>query len=934
MSGKTSIAAGLACGAVMILAAAHAAAEPEGGAADTFWNPVFHPPGVSGSVSSLAFSPSGDLYVGGNFSFAGGGPAQYLAAWNGTTWFARGDSSLMVTLGVEAVAVDDDGNAFGALALPSVGPPSGSEIFSWNGSEWVNALPRSEVGWILDLAFHPGGDLYAAGAFLGFPGTQADRIARWDGAAWHPLGDGLGSESGDFVSSIVFDHAGHVFAGGIFSESGTKKVFGVAEWDGAAWSDLDMGVSGIVHALAFDTAGNLYAGGNFAVTNDNAITYLARWDGTAWSSPGAVGNTVYALLDDGSGGIYAAGAFTMAGGQAANGVAHWDGVTWQALGEGVADVESGREISTMVLSPGGDLYAGGDFIEIGGVKANRLARWDGEAWHALGLGLEGEVLNCLLALPDGPVLAGGALTHGAGVPVSGLAAWDGTAWSDLNVGGVVHALEAGPGVVYAGGLFTTAGGAPASRIAQWDGAGWTALGSGVTNTSFVGPPVAVNALAYHASGLLYAGGAFNDAGGSPAANVAVWNGAAWSALGAGLGPQFSSVDALAVNGAGMVYAGGTFTESGGETVEYLAQWDGALWTTVGAGVDGPVYALAIDGNGGLYAGGAFAAPASNLARWDGAAWSPVGGGVNGPVYALERLESGALLVTGEFTEAGGVPANGAAIWNGAAWHALGSGFTGGSVRAAAVRRNALFLGGDFTDAGGKPSPLFAHWKPRIDWNEGLLEPALEDKTLAASPLGYFIPSLEWFEDTAVAKGGPAPMIRIDRAPEVHVNGVRVEGAFAFEPQDIALGGAGATLTIEFSEDDAEAFGVPYTEFVPVRLEYAANYPASLEAASATPIGEQAPVFVRNEGERKIYAIDVIIDRLGFAYGAVPASAAEPMVAADVNRDGAVNAVDLQLVINAALGLAIHPAYNADVNRNASVNAVDIQLVINAALGIP
>jgi len=53
---------------------------------------------------------------------------------------------------------------------------------------------------------------------------------------------------------------------------------------------------------------------------------------------------------------------------------------------------------------------------------------------------------------------------------------------------------------------------------------------------------------------------------------------------------------------------------------------------------------------------------------------------------------------------------------------------------------------------------------------------------------------------------------------------------------------------------------------------------------------------------------------------------------DINGDGVVNAIDVQLVINAALGMDTSP-YNADINGDSVVNAVDVQLVINAALGI-
>lgn len=54
---------------------------------------------------------------------------------------------------------------------------------------------------------------------------------------------------------------------------------------------------------------------------------------------------------------------------------------------------------------------------------------------------------------------------------------------------------------------------------------------------------------------------------------------------------------------------------------------------------------------------------------------------------------------------------------------------------------------------------------------------------------------------------------------------------------------------------------------------------------------------------------------------------------DVDGDGDVNAVDVQLVINGALGLTLPGGVDADVNRDGKIDAIDVQLVINAALGI-
>jgi hypothetical protein len=51
---------------------------------------------------------------------------------------------------------------------------------------------------------------------------------------------------------------------------------------------------------------------------------------------------------------------------------------------------------------------------------------------------------------------------------------------------------------------------------------------------------------------------------------------------------------------------------------------------------------------------------------------------------------------------------------------------------------------------------------------------------------------------------------------------------------------------------------------------------------------------------------------------------------DINGDGAVNVVDVQLIVNEALGVT--PAVN-DLNHDGVVNVADVQIVINAALGL-
>ncbi len=74
--------------------------------------------------------------------------------------------------------------------------------------------------------------------------------------------------------------------------------------------------------------------------------------------------------------------------------------------------------------------------------------------------------------------------------------------------------------------------------------------------------------------------------------------------------------------------------------------------------------------------------------------------------------------------------------------------------------------------------------------------------------------------------------------------------------------------------------------------------------------------------------------LAFFMGASLVSfvAADSAVPGDANFDGVVEAVDVQLVVNAALGIDIGD-YDADTNNDHVIDAIDVQLVINATLGI-
>jgi hypothetical protein len=226
----------------------------------------------------------------------------------------------------------------------------------------------------------------------------------------------------------------------------------------------------------------------------------------------------------------------------------------------------------------------------------------------------------------------------ANAPAAGPGGWDhlgdGGSPSTSSLNGAVRALNAdAPGVLYVSGAFTDAGGIPdADHIAMWNGSAWSALGA---------PPLTgdVNAIAY-SGGRVFAGGTFSDAGGNPNADfLAVWDGSQWapfcsSATGA---PAFGgNVDALQIIGS-TLYVGGEFQNGGGlATADYLLACDlatGAARSTVSTdgATSGSVYALTADSNGILYAGGTFTnmagiPDADHVASYDGSAWHAMGSG--------------------------------------------------------------------------------------------------------------------------------------------------------------------------------------------------------------------------------------------------------------------------------------------------------------------
>ncbi|GAB4279893.1 MAG: hypothetical protein Kow0068_03980 [Marinilabiliales bacterium] len=269
-------------------------------------------------------------------------------------------------------------------------------------------------------------------------------------------------------------------------------------------------------------------------------------------------------------------------------------------------------------------------------------------------------------------------------------------------GKVYCIIKDSQGNIYAGGNFLTAGGVSAKYIAMWDGASWHDVGAGVN-----GP---VYALALDNNGNLYVGGEFTVADDLTVNRIAVWDGTNWHSMSGGMN---NTVYSIAIDDNGVVYAGGKFTLAGTTNVNYIAKWNGANWLPVGTGFNNYVYVLKFDSSGNnLYAGGSFTSSSTismnRIAKWDNISWQPLGNGVNNTVRTIEFDNSSNVYIGGAFDYSGSVQLNHIGCWNGSSWLQMGNG-ANDDVKTLLYYNNNLYIGGNFTTINNYSISYLAKW---------------------------------------------------------------------------------------------------------------------------------------------------------------------------------------------------------------------------------
>src|SRR5258705_9127541 len=109
---------------------------------------------------------------------------------------------------------------------------------------------------------------------------------------------------------------------------------------------------------------------SLGITSVLNVSAAADFTDANWISLGGIpgaNSQVYAAVMDGSGNLYIGGGFTLVGDVIANRIAKWNGSSWSALGSGL-----NCRVAALAGS-GSDVDAGGDFTTAGGSAANHPA---------------------------------------------------------------------------------------------------------------------------------------------------------------------------------------------------------------------------------------------------------------------------------------------------------------------------------------------------------------------------------------------------------------------------------------------------------------------------------------------------------------------------------------------------------------------------------
>jgi len=418
---------------------AHSVAAYDGAA----WRALDFPGGVA--VYALARGADDTLYAGGAFGEldAGGGG---LASWNGSQWvLAAGGVVNRAFPGVVTDLVQHAGSLYVSGCFHSVGGTEDTpgavvsvQVARFDGtwhslddgtaavlSPWYEERTCGDEGpdsvWTVSkqrMISH-GDRLLLAGSFPGIANVMSPSVIAHDGAGWIAEGptDGLGL--GGQLDKIGVSATGcEVWGTGTLSHiAGEPSRARVVHFTGTEWQPIADSIpsDAFCPGFAVSPTGDVALGCMIFPLEGDALGRVYRVRGDQLVAVDAELPLVQSLAYDADGRLWIGG-----GGDG--------GFLARLEGDTVTMVEDGFDAPVAHIDPvaADDVIVAGYFSRVGEVDAQRIARWDGTTWRALGAGLPGLVTAIA---HDGAKVYASTVDDGTGAYLLG--AFDGSTWTEL-----------------------------------------------------------------------------------------------------------------------------------------------------------------------------------------------------------------------------------------------------------------------------------------------------------------------------------------------------------------------------------------------------------------------------------------------------------------------------------------------------------------------
>ena len=291
--------------------------------------------GLNGDVRAIAVDKArGRIYYGGAFTTGNGVTLNGVGYWNGSTFVAMGGtpgvSGGAATVRALAIAPNGDVWVGGDFTAAGGSTTSGIAKFVIASSTWTvyNLTAGSKF---YALAFDSTGKLYGGGDFTNFNGNaNSDYAVSYDGTTWSPLAGGTGG----IINSITYVSDTRIY----FSGVSTRAYL----WNGTSFQAYVDSTGVVIAATSPNRLGEVYIAADFTTlpgtVAGSASNKIARFNGATAVSLGPSTNygvsggnaTGVNVLENNT--ILFGGPFTSAGGIATAGsLVLWTGTMFEPL---------------------------------------------------------------------------------------------------------------------------------------------------------------------------------------------------------------------------------------------------------------------------------------------------------------------------------------------------------------------------------------------------------------------------------------------------------------------------------------------------------------------------------------------------------------------------------------------------------------------------